>query len=154
MNLQENIYRIQGLMVTEGKSGTVKDMIEKHGLRDTIKLMGGYDRVKRMMSDIKISREEKINAIIERIIDFNQSIGDDENNSVWFTDIGSEPIEYEGTNDSGLRYDYQQIEAIYPYGVLIYGYRDKYANNDMGSFERKYEDLSDEEIDEILNTII
>ena len=41
MNLQEQIYRIQGLMVSEGMEGAIKNMIEKHGLYHTIKLMGG-----------------------------------------------------------------------------------------------------------------
>jgi hypothetical protein len=129
-------------------------MITKHGLYYTIKLMGGYDRVERLVGDYKISKTEKINAIIERVTDIHQSIGDNDSVEVWITDIGREPIEYNGLNNAGTRYDYQLIEVLYRDGVIVYGYRDKYSGQDMGSFERDYEDLSDEEIDDILKTIM
>ena len=64
MNLQEQIYRIQGLMVTEGKEGAIKSMIEKHGLYHSIKLMGGFDY---SMEDY-ISKEDKITFIKEIVI--------------------------------------------------------------------------------------
>lgn len=129
-------------------------MITKHGLYYTIKLMGGYDRVERLVGDYKISKTEKINAIIERVTDIHQSIGDNDSVEVWITDIGREPIEYNGLNNAGTRYDYQLIEVLYRDGVIVYGYRDKYSGQDMGSFERDYEDLSDEEIEDILKTIM
>ena len=152
-NLQENINRIQSLL-TENREETVRNMITKHGLYYTIKLMGGYDRVERLVGDYKISKTEKINAIIERVTDIHQSIGDNDSVEVWITDIGREPIEYNGLNNAGTRYDYQLIEVLYRDGVIVYGYRDKYSGQDMGSFERDYEDLSDEEIDDILKTIM
>ena len=152
-NLQENINRIQSLL-TENREETVRNMITKHGLYYTIKLMGGYDRVERLVGDYKISKTEKINAIIERVTDIHQSIGDNDSVEVWITDIGREPIEYNGLNNTGTRYDYQLIEVLYRDGVIVYGYRDKYSGQDMGSFERDYEDLSDEEIDDILKTIM
>jgi hypothetical protein len=129
-------------------------MITKHGLYYTIKLMGGYDRVERLVGDYKISKTEKINAIIERVTDIHQSIGDNDSVEVWITDIGREPIEYNGLNNAGTRYDHQLIEVLYRDGVIVYGYRDKYSGQDMGSFERDYEDLSDEEIEDILKTIM
>jgi hypothetical protein len=116
--------------------------------------MGGYDRVERLVGDYKISKTEKINAIIERVTDIHQSIGDNDSVEVWITDIGREPIEYNGLNNAGTRYDYQLIEVLYRDGVIVYGYRDKYSGQDMGSFERDYEDLSDEEIEDILKTIM
>jgi len=152
-NLQENINRIQSLL-TENREETVRNMITKHGLYYTIKLMGGYDRVERLVGDYKISKTEKINAIIERVTDIHQSIGDNDSVEVWITDIGREPIEYNGLNNAGTRYDYQLIEVLYRDGVIVYGYRDKYSGQDMGSFERDYEDLSDEEIEDILKTIM
>jgi len=149
MNLQENIYRIQGLMVTEGKSGTIDNMIKKLGLYDTIQLIGGYDKLKRMM-DTDIPRKEKINAIIERVRQINKSLGEDENGGIWISDFDNQlRIKYNGTKNDGTQYDYQQIEVLYYNGVDVYGYRDKYSFQNVGSFEVDYEDLSDEELDNV-----
>lgn len=132
----------------------VVDIIQDMGLYDAIRYFGGYDNLTKMMGDYNITRKEKINAIIERVTDIHQSIGDNDSVEVWITDIGREPIEYNGLNNAGTRYDYQLIEVLYRDGVIIYGYRDKYSGQDMGSFERDYEDLSDEELEEIINTIM
>jgi hypothetical protein len=155
MDLNENINRIQELMLVEDKKTIqVTNMVKDLGLYQTIKLMGGYDRVERLVGDYKISRTEKINAIIERVTDIDKLIGQNDSVEVWITDIGREPIEYNGLNNVGTRYDYQLIEVLYRDGVIIYGYRDKYSGQDMGSFERDYEDLSDWELEEIINTIM
>jgi hypothetical protein len=155
MDLNENIYRIQELMLVEDKKTIqVTNMVKDLGLYQTIKFLGGYDRVERLVGDYKISKTEKINAIIERVTDIHQSIGDNDSVEVWITDIGLEPIEYNGLNNAGTRYDYQLIEVLYRDGVIVFGYRDKYSGQDMGSFERDYEDLSDEEIEDILKTIM
>jgi hypothetical protein len=153
MNLQEQTNRIKQMMgvINENK---VVDIIQDMGLYDAIRYFGGYDNLTKMMGDYNITRKEKINAIIERVTDIHQSIGDNDSVEVWITDIGREPIEYNGLNNAGTRYDYQLIEVLYRDGVIIYGYRDKYSGQDMGSFERDYEDLSDEELEEIINTIM
>ena len=156
MNLQENIHRIQSMMgvINEDndKSKIVK-MINDVGPITTIKFFGGYDNIKSLYGDI-FTKENKIKIIIEMVTDIHQSIGDNDSVEVWLTDIGREPIEYNGLNNAGTRYDYQRIEVLYRDGVIIYGYGDKYSGQDMGSFERNYEDLSDEELEEIINTIM
>jgi hypothetical protein len=150
MNLQENIYRIQGLMVTEGKSGTIDNMIKKLGLYDTIQLIGGYDRLKRMIGDTDIPRKEKINGIIERVRQINKSRGEDDTEGIWISDFDDKlTIEYDGAKNDGTQYDYQQIEVFYIDGVYVYGYIDKYSFQNVGSFEVEYEELSDEELDNV-----
>lgn len=147
-DLQESV---NGFIMNENR---VVDMIKELGLYDTIRYYGGYDNFISMVGNYSIPRKEKINAIIGRVIEINESYGEDENGGVWFMDMGRESIEYDGINNDGTRYDYQQIEVLYRDGVVIYGYRDKYANQDLGSFEREYEDLSDEDLDDIIKTIM
>jgi len=125
-------------------------MIKKLGLYDTIQLIGGYDRLKRMIGVTNIPRKEKINAIIERVHQINKSLGEDDNNGVWISDFDDKlTIEYGGTKSDGTQYDYQQIEVLYINGVYVYGYRDKYSFQNVGSFEVEYQDLSDEELDNV-----
>ena len=144
---------MMGVINEDNRSNVIKNMIDNVGPITTIKFFGGYDNIKSLYGDI-FTKENKIKIIIERVTDIHQSIGDNDSVEVWITDIGREPIEYNGFNNDGTRYDYQLIEVLYRDGVIIYGYRDKYSGQDMGSFEKDYEDLSDEELEEIINTIM
>lgn len=149
MNLRENIYRIQGLMVTEGKSGTVRDMIEKHGLYDTIKLVGSYDRVKRIMGDIEIPREEKINFIKERLNELAIKEGQELDDGLWFHDINIDKLIYDETPD-----EYSLMELAYPYYVVMYIYRKDGGGQEVGtSFKMHYDGLPDRILDKLINLL-
>ena len=155
MNLQEDIKRIQSL-ITEDKETVIKNMIDKHGLYHTINIMGGYDKIERFLGDYDITKSEKIKIIKKRLDYINNLIGGDEGGSIWIADeIGGEPIEYDGVdNNDGLKYDYQQIEVLRDSSVLIYGYRDKYTGQDVGSFSLYYTDLPEDILSKILKVVL
>ena len=150
MNLQEQIYRIQGLMVTEGKEGAIKSMIEKHGLYHSIKLMGGFDY---SMEDY-ISKEDKITFIKEIVIKLCEEYDDVEVGGPYFSrNMG---IIYDET------YEEKQIIEFYnPVFITVerftkevdgaeYDYDDFY----LGSFQVPYEELTHSLINEIFHLMI
>ena len=150
MNLQEQIYRIQGLMVTEGKEGAIKSMIEKHGLYHSIKLMGGFDY---SMEDY-ISKEDKITFIKEIVIKLCEEYDDVEVGGPFFS--GNWGIIYDET------YEEKQIIEFYnPVFITVerftkevdgaeYDYDDFY----LGSFQVPYEELTHSLINEIFHLMI
>ena len=152
MNLNENIHRIKQMMgvINENKIGR---MVDEFGIYEAIRYFGGYDNLINMMG-YDITRSQKITAIKERVRDINQSFNVDETDGVWIADIGGEQIEYDGLNYGGVKYDFQQIEVLYIDGVIIYGYKDKDSGQDVGSFERDYEELTDDILNEILKIVM
>ena len=150
MNLQEQIYRIQGLMVTEGKEGAIKSMIEKHGLYHSIKLMGGFDY---SMEDY-ISKEDKITFIKEIVIKLCEEYDDVEVGGPFFS--GNWGIIYDETYE-----EKQIIEYYRPEYIIVerftkevddaeYDYDDFY----LGNFEKPYEELTHSLINEIFHLMI
>ena len=152
MNLQETIKRIQSL-ITEDKETVIKNMIDKHGLYHTINIMGGYDKIERFLGDYDIPKSEKIKIIRKRLDYINNSLGENEDENIWSTEIGGEPIEYDGTDNYGLKDDYQQVEVLLTDGVIIYGYRDKYSGQDVGSFSLYYNDLPEDILNKIFKIV-
>jgi hypothetical protein len=66
MNLQENIDRIHqmmGIITEDKKPDAIKKLIDKLGLFDAIKFMGGYDRLKKYLIDDSIPKQEKEDVI-------------------------------------------------------------------------------------------
>jgi len=150
MNLQEQIYRIQGLMVTEGKEGAIKSMIEKHGLYHSIKLMGGFDY---SMEDY-ISKEDKITFIKEIVIKLCEEYDDVEVGGPFFS--GNWGIIYDETYE-----EKQIIEYYRPEYIIVerftkevddaeYDYDDFY----LGNFEKPYEELTHSLINEIFHLML
>lgn len=142
MNLQEQIYRIQGLMVTEGKEGTINSMIKKHGLYSTIKLIGGYNN---SMGDY-LFKEDKIVFIKEVVTKLCEEYDD--------VEVGG--IIYDETDE-----EKQIIEFYNPVFITVerftkevndaeYDYDDFY----LGSFELPYEDLTHSVIDKIFHLML
>ena len=135
-------------MVTEGKSGTVRDMIEKHGLYDTIRLVGSYGRVKRLMGDTVISREEKIKFIKERLNELAIKEGQELDDGLWFQDINIDKFIYDKGED-----DYSLMELANSHYVTMYLYREGSGGQDIGSFREYYEDLPQDILDKLFNLL-
>jgi hypothetical protein len=151
MKLIENIQRIHSLM-SENKDEMMKKMIDKHGFYHTFKLMGGYDsRLEKYISN-------------ENIIDFIKTVvtnlcDDADNTEIGGPDFGPNPIFYRETET-------QQhfIEYYRPEGVVIerYGLEDdddeEYSidngDNYLGSYLKRYEDLSPSILTEILHLLM
>jgi hypothetical protein len=137
-------------MVTEGKEGAIKSMIEKHGLYYAIKLMGGFDY---SMEDY-ISKEDKITFIKEIVTKLCEEYDDVEVGGPYFSrNMG---IIYDET------YEEKQIIEFYnPVFITVerftkevdgaeYDYDDFY----LGSFQVPYEELTHSLINEIFHLMI
>ena len=153
MNLQENIYRIQSL-ITEDKEKVIKNMINKHGLYDTIKMMG-YQQVFNVIDHQQLTNEDKIKFIKEVITRFCEQYGDDEVDS--FT-MGNQ-IEY------GDYYEEIQVIGFYsPEYITVECYKkqneevedDDYDDDYvyLGGFNKAYEDLQPSLLDKIFHLTI
>lgn len=150
MNLQEQIYRIQGLMVTEGKEGAIKSMIEKHGLYHSIKLMGGFDY---SMEDY-ISKEDKITFIKEIVIKLCEEYDDVEVGGPFFS--GNWGIIYDETDEEKQIIEYYRPEYIIVerFTKEVDGAEYDYDDFYLGNFEKPYEELTHSLINEIFHLML
>ena len=150
MNLQEQIYRIQGLMVTEGKEGAIKSMIKKHGLYHSIKLMGGFDY---SMEDY-ISKEDKITFIKEIVIKLCEEYDDVEVGGPFFS--GNWGIIYDETYEEKQIIEYYRPEYIIVerFTKEVDGAEYDYDDFYLGNFEVPYEKLTHSLINEIFHLML
>ena len=150
MNLQEQIYRIQGLMVTEGKEGAIKSMIKKHGLYHSIKLMGGFDY---SMEDY-ISKEDKITFIKEIVIKLCEEYDDVEVGGPFFS--GNWGIIYDETYEEKQIIEYYRPEYIIVerFTKEVDGAEYDYDDFYLGNFEKPYEELTHSLINEIFHLML
>jgi hypothetical protein len=146
MNLQENIHRIQSLL-TENRDEMIKNMIPKHGLYYTIKLMG------ELPPDMEkyISIEDMIDFIKTTVTELCDEEDDIEVGGHGFYPV---PIVYEETEDQ-----IHLIEFYRPEGVVIERYvtgGDDYDDEDnyIGSHLKRYEQLSPSILTEIFHLMI
>ena len=146
MNLHENIYRIQSLL-SENREEMVKNMISKHGLYHTIKLMG------ELPPDMEkyISIEDMINFIKTAVTKLCDEADDIE---VGGTDFYSIPIVYKETEDQIYLIEFYRRE-----GVVIERYvtgGDNYDDGDnyLGSHLKRYEQLSPSILTEIFHLMM
>ena len=146
MNLHENIYRIQSLL-SENREEMVKNMISKHGLYHTIKLMG------ELPPDMEkyISIEDIINFIKTAVTKLCNEADDIE---VDGSDFSSIPIVYKETE-----YRIHLLEFYRPEGVDIEKYvtgGDDYDDGDnyLGGYLKRYEQLSPSILTEIFHLLM
>jgi len=150
MNLHENIYRIQSLL-TENREEMIKNMIDKHGLYHTIKLMGGYDsKLDKYVTNENIA--DLIKSIVTKLCDEADDI------EVGGADFGPMPILYRETPTQ------QHLISFYrPEGVVIerYGTEDEdeefgidNGDNYLGSYLKSYDKLSPSLLTEILHLLL
>ena len=145
MNLQENIYRIQSLL-SENKEEMIKNMISKHGLYHSIKLMGG------LQPDIEkyISIEDMIDFIKTAVTELCDEIDDIE---VGGGDFGNR-IVYKETEDQIHLIEFYRREGVVIEKYVTAG--DDYDDGDnyLGSYLKRYEQLSPSILTEILHLLI
>jgi hypothetical protein len=147
MNLQEQTNRIKQVMGVINENKIVK-MINDLGLYDTIHYLGGYDNLKRIMGDYTITREEKINFIIEKLSELAIREGQELDDGLWFNDINIEKLIYDETPD-----EYSLMELAYPHYVVMYIYRKDGGGQEVGTFKMYYDGLPDRILNELFNRL-
>ena len=146
MNLIENIHRIHSLL-SENRGDIIKNMISKHGLYHTIKLMG----------ELPTDMEKYIS--IEDMVDFIKTVvtklcDEEDDIEVGGPDFYSIPIIYKETEDQIHLIEFYRRE-----GVVIERYvtgGDDYDDGDnyIGSHLKRYEQLSPSILTEIFHLMI
>ena len=143
MKLKENIKRI---LREESKKDFVKTMLGKYGLYDTVKYLGGYDRIEPFIDDIDISKEDKIDFIKNVVIRLAELHHE---NGISMFELGGNPMVY-GESDDQI----EQIEYFNPEGVYVDVYTGHEFDTHYGSFVERYEDLNDDMLDEVFKFMI
>ena len=151
MKLHEDIYRIQSLL-TENREDMIKNMISKHGLYHSIKLMGGYDS----KLDKYVTNENIVDLIKSIVTKLCEDADDIE---VGGADFGPDSILYRETPTQ------QHLISFYrPEGVVIERFGIEYdddedyefdnGDNYLGSYSKLYDKLSPSLLTEILHLLL
>jgi hypothetical protein len=140
MNLQENIQRIHNLISEDKKEDTIRTMIDKMGIVDTIKMMGNYYEIESYLKEI-----DKVNFIKEKVREIGVKIGGD---GFGLAEINEEPIHYE-ENDEKL----SQIEYLGANRVIIDVYDDEMGGH-IRDYYVRYESLPSQILDELVEILL
>lgn len=132
-------------MITEGKKGVINSMIDKHGLLHTIKILGGYDKLKRMGELLKLSKWQKIQLIRDVVNKKSEQLG---SNGFGIADTYELPI-FVGDNDEVT----SQIEYFtndYVYIDIYYKDTDTYK----GHITMNYENLDESILEDVFEFML
>ena len=141
MNLHDDILRVKNIMgiLSENREKELTKFMNKEGIIFTSKMVGGYNNLIYLLDKNKIPKKLKINAIKE----YTQHEG-----GMSFSELGEEPIFYQLLNAEVHQIEYLALNYVV---VQVYG---GYKHSlDMGEYNIHYENLSDEILDKILETI-
>jgi len=140
MNLYENIYRINTLINEDKKGETIRNLIDKMGIADAIKLVGNYYLIEPYLKEI-----DKVNYIKEKVSQICDELG---GNSFGLVEIDEEPIHYDEDENELRQIEYLGRKQLY---VDVY---DSDMDTHMGDFNVKYESLPGQILDELVEILI
>ena len=139
MNLIENIQRIITLISEDKKDETIRNMIDKMGVADAIKLAGNYYIIEPYLKEI-----DKVNFIKEKVNDLTEWIG----GGVGLVEIDEEPIHYDEDEN-----ELKQIEYLGKNGVTVDVY-DADMNRHTGEFNVNYHSLPSQILNELVEILL
>ena len=139
MNIIENIQRINTLISENDRDKTIRNMIDKLGISDAIKMAGNYYAIEPYLKEI-----DKVNFIKEKVNDLTEWIG----GGVGLVEIDEEPIHYYEDED-----EIKQIEYLGKNGVTVDVY-DADMNRHTGEFNVNYHSLPSQILDELVEILL
>ena len=139
MNLIENIQRINTLISENDRDKTIRNMIDKLGISDAIKMAGNYYAIEPYLKEI-----DKVNFIKEKVNDLTEWIG----GGVGLVEIDEEPIHYDEDED-----EIKQIEYLGKNGVTVDVY-DADMNRHTGEFNVNYHNLPSQILNELVEILL
>ena len=139
MNLIENIQRINTLISENDRDKTIRNLIDKLGISDAIKMAGNYYMIEPYLKEI-----DKINFIKEKVNDLTEWIG----GGVGLVEIDEEPIHYDEDEN-----EIRQIEYLGKDSVTVDVY-DADMNSHLGEFNVNYHSLPSQILDELTEILI
>ena len=140
MNIIENIQRINTLISENDRDKTIRNMIDKMGVADAIKMMGNYYMIEPYLKEI-----DKVNYIKERVSQLSDEFG---GNGFGLVEIDEAPIFY-GEDEDELR----QIEYLGRKQVYVDVY-DEDMGSHKGDFRVQYESLPGQILDELVEILL
>ena len=140
MNLIENIERINTLISEDKKGETIRNLIDKMGIADAIKLVGNYYLIEPYLKEI-----DKVNYIKEKVSQISDEWGV---NGFGLVEFDSAPILY-SEDDNELR----QIEYLGRHLLYVDVYSSD-SNSNLGDFKVNYESLPGQILDELVEVLV
>ena len=140
MNLIENIERINTLISEDKKGETIRNLIDKMGIADAIKLVGNYYLIEPYLKEI-----DKVNYIKEKVSQICDEFGA---NGFGLVEVDSAPIFYSEDEDELRQIEYLGRKQLY---VDVYS---SDSNSNIGDFNVKYESLPVEIIEQLVEILL
>jgi len=140
MNLIENIERINTLISEDKKGETIRNLIDKMGISDAIKLVGTYYLIEPYLKEI-----DKVNYIKEKVSQICDEFGA---NGFGLVEVDSAPIFYGEDEDELRQIEYLGRKQLY---VDVYS---SDTNSNLGDFKVSYESLPGQILDELVEVFI
>jgi hypothetical protein len=140
MNLIENIERINTLISEDKKGETIRNLIDKMGISDAIKLVGNYYLIEPYLKEI-----DKVNYIKEKVSQISDELG---GNGFGLVEVNSAPILYSEDEDELRQIEYLGRKQLY---VDVYS---SDTNSNLGDFKVSYESLPGQILDELVEVFI
>jgi hypothetical protein len=137
MNLIENIQRINTLISEDKKGETIRNLIDKMGISDAIKLVGNYYLIEPYLKEI-----DKVNYIKERVRELGDGSG------FGMTEIDEEPLHY--SDEDG---ELHQIEWLGTKSADVSVYNDEMGSH-LNDYYVNYESLPGQILDELVEILI
>ncbi len=140
MNLIENIQRINTLISENDRDKAIRNMIDKMGVADAIKMTGNYYMIEPYLKKI-----DKVNYVKERVSQLSDEFG---GNGFGLVEIDEAPLFY-GEDENELR----QIEYLGRKQLYVDVYSSD-NNSNIGDFKVQYESLPGQILDELVEILI
>jgi len=141
MDLHENIHRIHqmmGVINEDKKDETIRNLIDRLGVSDAIKMVGNYYLIEPYLKEI-----DKVNYIKDRVKELGGGSG------FGMTEIDEEPLHYGETEDGELH----QIEWLGTKSVDVSIYNDEMGAH-LNDYYVNYESLPGQILDELVEILL
>jgi hypothetical protein len=129
---------MMGVINEDKKGETIRNLIDKMGISDAIKMVGNYYMIEPYLKEI-----DKVNFIKEKITKIN-----DDGSGIGLHEINEEPLHY--SDGDGEEH---QIEWLGLNSVDISVYEDEYSGH-LRDYYVKYESLPGQILDELVEILI
>ena len=135
--------------MTENKE-IVLSLIRDMGIYDSIRYFGGFDRIKSKLGDYEFSKDEMVEFIKEIVTKLCDEMDDIE---VGGNDFGNR-IVYKETEDQIHLIEFYRREGVVIERYVTSGDDYDYGDNYLGSYLKRYKDLSPSIITEIFYLLL
>ena len=131
---------MMGVINESKKDETIRNLIDKMGISDAIKMAGNYYLIEPYLKEI-----DKVNYIKEKVSQISDELG---GNGFGLVEVDSAPILYSEDEDELRQIEYLGRKQLY---VDVYS---SDSNSNIGDFNVKYESLPVEIIEQLVEILL